>query len=133
MFKKSYRLTTKDVRYIQKQRNIVRTEHFGFLRIPQYPNRNYHQVSIYIAADTIKKASRRHQIKRKLLEHVQSQILPQQNVWKKFYKIFIFLNKKTVFSSLVWKSKESRDQYFDSLYSNIKQERHTVNKKLSIS
>lgn len=73
-----YRLTTKDVRYIQKQRNLIWTEHFGFLSIPQYRNKSYHQASIYIAADTVKKATRRHALKRQLLEHLQSQILPQQ-------------------------------------------------------
>lgn len=96
MFSQSQRLTTKDVRYIQKQRNVIRTQHFGVLRIPQYTNRAYHQLSVYIAADTIKKASRRHQIKRQLLEHLQSQILTKQQSGKKFYKLFIFLNKKIV-------------------------------------
>ena len=71
MFSKPCRLTTKDVRYIQKQRNVVWTQHFGILRIPQYPNKKYHQASIYIAADTIKKASRRHALKRPLLEQLQ--------------------------------------------------------------
>lgn len=98
MFSQSQRLTTKDVRYIQKQRNVIRTEHFGVLRIPQYPNRAYHQLSVYIAADTIKKASRRHQIKRQLLEYLQSQILSEQQLGKKYFKMFIFLNKKNVTS-----------------------------------
>jgi len=78
MFSQAHRLTTKDVRYIQKQRNVIWTQHFGVLRIPQYPNKQYHQASIYIAADTVKKASRRHALKRPLLEYLQSQILPQQ-------------------------------------------------------
>jgi RNase P protein component len=78
MFAKSHRLTTKDVRYIQKQRNVIWTQHFGVLWIPQYANKRFHQVSLYIAADTVKKASRRHALKRKLLEYLQSQILPQQ-------------------------------------------------------
>ncbi len=78
MLSQPHRLTTKDVRYIQKQRNVIWTQHFGILRIPQYPNKQYHQSSIYIAADTVKKASRRHSLKRQLLEYHQSQILPKQ-------------------------------------------------------
>ncbi len=78
MLSQSHRLTTKDVRYIQKQRNVIWTQHFGILRIPQYPNKKFHQASLYIAADTVKKASRRHALKRQLLEHLQSQILSKQ-------------------------------------------------------
>lgn len=96
MFPQPYRLTTKDVRYIQKQRNVIRTEHFGVLWIPQYPNRKYHQVSIYMAADTVKKAARRHALKRQLLEYIQQQLLPKQWTRQNYYKLFVFLNKKSV-------------------------------------
>lgn len=132
MFSQSQRLTTKDVRYIQKQRNVIRTQHFGVLRIPQYPNRAYHQLSVYIAADTIKKASRRHQIKRQLLEHLQSQILTKQQSGKKFYKLFIFLNKKTVTAWQIWSTKDSRDSFFWLLKKDFIKERDIVNKKLSL-
>ncbi len=132
MFSQSQRLTTKDVRYIQKQRNVIRTQHFGVLRIPQYSNRSYHQLSVYIAADTIKKASRRHQIKRQLLEHLQSQILTKQQSGKKFYKLFIFLNKKTVTSWQIGSTKDSRDSFFWLLQKNFIKERDIVNKKLSL-
>jgi hypothetical protein len=132
MLQQSYRLTTKDVRYIQKQRNVIWTQHFGILRIPQYPNRLYHQASIYIAADTIKKASRRHALKRQLLEHLQSQISWKQSKSQKYYKFFIFLNKKTVTSWSFGSSKQSRDDYFMLLAQNFKKERETVNKRLSL-
>ncbi len=132
MFSQSQRLTTKDVRYIQKQRNVIRTEHFGVLRIPQYPNRSYHQLSVYIAADTIKKASRRHQIKRQLLEHLQSQILSEQQLGKKYFKMFIFLNKKNVTSWQLGSTKDSRDGFFWLLYKSFVKERNIVNKKLSL-
>lgn len=133
MLQQPHRLTTKDVRYIQKQRNVIWTHHFGILRIPQYPNRSYHQASIYIAADTIKKASRRHALKRQLLEHLQSQIIPKQWKSQKYYKFFIFLNKKTVTSWSCGSSKQSRDKYFMWLAQNFKKERETVNKRLSVS
>lgn len=132
MFSQSQRLTTKDVRYIQKQRNVIRTEHFGVLRIPQYPNRSYHQLSVYIAADTIKKASRRHQLKRQLLEHLQSQILRKEQSGKKFYKLFIFLNKKNVTSWQLGSTKESRDNFFQLLQTFFIKEWETVNKKLAL-
>lgn len=132
MFSQSYRLTTKDVRYIQKQRNVIWTQHFGILRIPQYANKLYHQASIYIAADTIKKASRRHALKRQLLEHLQSQILSEQWKSQKYYKFFVFLNKKTVTSQSFASSKQSRDEYFTMLSQNFKKERETVNKRLSL-
>ena len=78
MLAKLYRLITKDVRYIQKQKNIVWTQHFGFLWIKQYPNRKYHQCSIYIAADTVKKAAWRHQLKRKLLPELETILSTRQ-------------------------------------------------------
>lgn len=130
MFSQSFRLTTKDVRYIQKQRNVIWTQHFGILRIPQYPNKKYHQISLYIAADTVKKASRRHALKRKLLEHLQSQILPCQENSQKYYKLFVFLNKKTVTANAFGDSKQSREEYTTILYNNLKKERSFVNKKL---
>lgn len=139
MFQKPHRLTTKDVRYIQKQRNVVRTQHFGVLWIPQYANKPYHQISLYIAADTVKKASRRHAIKRPLLEHLQSKILPQQQSrlsrqsGKKFYKLFVFLNKKTVTASMLGDTKKTRDKCFADLAICLKKEREVVNKRLSLS
>jgi RNase P protein component len=132
MFTKSHRLTTKDVRYIQKQRNVIWTQHFGILRIPQYPNKKYHQTSIYIAADTVRKASRRHALKRQMLEYIQLQILPQQWVSQKYYKFFIFLNKKTVTAWQLGDTKISREDYFKVLYQSLQKERSTVNKKLSL-
>jgi RNase P protein component len=132
MFSQSHRLTTKDVRYIQKQRNVIWTQHFGILRIPQYPNKRYHQASLYIAADTVKKASRRHALKRQLLEHLQSQIVWKQGTSQKYYKFFVFLNKKTVTSWQLGSGKETRDEYFMLLSQNFKKERETVNKRLSL-
>lgn len=132
MFSQPHRLTTKDVRYIQKQRNVIWTQHFGILRIPQYPNKSYHQASIYIAADTVKKASRRHSLKRPLLEHLQSQILPTQWTRQKYYKFFIFLNKKTVTAWQLGSNKQSRDVYFQWLSQSFQKERNLVNKRLSL-
>lgn len=132
MLSQAHRLTTKDVRYIQKQRNVIWTQHFGILRIPQYPNKQYHQTSLYIAADTVKKASRRHALKRPLLEHFQSQILPKQWTSQKYYKFFVFLNKKTVTAWQFGSTKQAREEYNTFLCSSFKKEREIVKKKLSL-
>ncbi len=132
MFSQAHRLTTKDVRYIQKQRNVIWTQHFGILRIPQYPNKRFHQASLYIAADTVKKASRRHALKRPLLEHLQSQILSKQWTSQNYYKFFIFLNKKTVTAWQFGSTKQSRESYTTVLCQAFQKERAFVNKKLSL-
>lgn len=94
MYAQSYRLTTKDVRYIQKQKNIIWTKYFGCLWIRQYPNRRYHQCSLYLAADTIRKSVRRHQLKRQLLAQLPASLT--QPIGSGFFKFFIFLNKKNL-------------------------------------
>ncbi len=132
MFSQKYRLTSKDVRYIQKQRNIIWTSHFGILSIPQYQNKSYHQHSIYIAADTVKKASWRHSLKRKLIELFKERVLLNHSVQRKYYKFFIFLNKKTVSPSLLGTNKQSRENYFSLLADNFIKEWDIVNKKLSL-
>lgn len=133
MFAKAHRLTTKDVRFIQNKRNLIWTKHFGFLRIPQYPNRRYHQLSLYIAAALVKKASRRHALKRQLLEHLQSQILPIQWTSQKYYKIFVFLNKQTITAWQFGSTVEERQRAISDLRAALMQEWSTVNQKLSLS
>ena len=100
MLPQHLRLSSKDVRYIQKQRNIVWTKHFGVLRIKQYANRGFHQWSIYIAADTVKKAARRHELKRQLLEQFDPTIRKQSSSGTWFFKVFVFLNKKNIHPDL---------------------------------
>ncbi len=132
MLPQYYRLTTKDVRYIQKQRNLIRTQHFWFLYIPQYRNKSYHQASIYIAADTVKKATRRHALKRQLLEHLQSQLLPKQWTRQKYYKLFVFLNKKNVTAWQWWTNKSDRERIITHLRTAFIKERHIANQKLAL-
>lgn len=123
MLAQSYRLITKDVRYIQKQKNIVWTQHFGFLWIKQYPNRKYHQCSLYIAADTVRKAVWRHQLKRKLLTEIETTIqTTSQQSDQPFYKLFIFLNKKNVIPTCITGERENRDKAIAQLVSNFKKE-----------
>ena len=72
MLPQTSRLTSKDVRYIQKIRKIAFSDHFRVQRVPQYANRAFHQISIYIAADKVHKASWRHYIKRRLIQTIMN-------------------------------------------------------------
>ena len=132
MLAQEYRLTTRDVRYIQKQKNIVWTQHFGFLWIRQYPNRKFHQCSLYIAADTVKKSVRRHQLKRKLLVQLEQWFTPSQGSGQQFYKIFVFLNKKNIPPTLVTGEKEKRDSAIEQIVKDFQKEQGICLKKLWI-
>lgn len=132
MLAQEYRLTTKDVRYIQKQKNIVWTQHFGFLWIRQYPNRKFHQCSLYIAADTVKKSVRRHQLKRKLLVQLEQWLKSSEKSVSQFYKLFIFLNKKNVSPTLLSWQHEHRRQAIDMMTQSFTQEWSLARKKLWI-
>ena len=130
MLAQPQRLTTKDVRYIQKQRNIVWTQHFGFLWIPQYPNRKYHQCSIYIAADTVKKAAWRHGLKRQLLPELEATLQTSDLSGQKFYKLFIFLNKKNILPTLISGKKTERTKAIERVRQSFQNEWEIARKKL---
>ena len=130
MLAQPQRLTTKDVRYIQKQRNIVWTQHFGFLWIPQYPNRKYHQCSIYIAADTVKKAAWRHGLKRQLLPELEATLQTSDLSGQKFYKLFIFLNKKNILPTLISGEKTERTKAIERVRQIFQNEWGIARKKL---
>lgn len=132
MFRQRYRLTSKDVRYIQKQRNLIWTQHFGFLWIKQYPNRHYHQLSMYIPADTVKKAVWRHQLKRKLLATLPLPKIPlSTKSGSQFFKIFIFLNKKNISPLVFSQSPQERTEAINSLTNHFLKEWHICQQKLS--
>ena len=120
MLPQSRRLTSKDVRYIQKVRKIAFSDHFRVQRVPQYPNRRYHQISIYIAADKIHRASWRHYVKRRLIEALKT--LNQKPETQKYYKIFLSLNPKTVQVDPRQLETKARKEYFDSLVENFQKE-----------
>ena len=71
MLKKQHRLNSKDVRYMLHRRNVFWTKCFFFNSIPQYSNKKYNQISIYVALKLIKSAVDRHYVKRRLLEVVE--------------------------------------------------------------
>lgn len=120
MLPQSRRLTSKDVRYIQKVRKIAFSDHFRVQRVPQYPNRRYHQISIYIAADKIQKASRRHYVKRRMIEQVKSRKSKVES-WR-YYKIFLSLNPKTIQVDPRQLETKARKAYFDDLVEKFQKE-----------
>lgn len=120
MLPQSRRLTSKDVRYIQKVRKIAFSDHFRVQRVPQYPNRRFDQISIYIAADKIHRASWRHYVKRRMIERIRDYALRITN--GKYYKIFISLNPKTIQVDPRQLETKARKEYFDSLVDNFQKE-----------
>lgn len=120
MLPQSRRLTSKDVRYIQKVRKIAFSDHFRAQRVPQYPNRKFHQISIYIAADKIHRASWRHYVKRRLLEVLKP--YNQKIEIQKYYKIFLSLNPKTIQIDPRQLDTKARKEYFDSLVEKFQRE-----------
>lgn len=120
MLPQSRRLTSKDVRYIQKVRKITFSDHFRVQRVPQYPNRRYHQISIYIAADKIHKASWRHYVKRRMIEEVKSRKSKVES-WR-YYKIFLSLNPKTIQFDPRQLDTKARKEYFDDLVEKFQKE-----------
>ena len=129
----SRRLTTSDVRYIQKQRNVIWTKHFGVLRIRQYPNRRYHQASIYIAAKIVPKSAWRHYLKRRLLAIIEDSLLDQSSAASGgYYKLFIFLNKKTLTKEMMIGSVSERKSATKRLVRALTQERSFIQQKLWI-
>ena len=129
MFAQEYRLNSKDIRYIQKIRNIAFSDNFRIQRVKQYPNRRYHQISIYIAADKIHRASRRHYIKRRMIEVVKDWNLKINN-WQ-YYKLFISLNPKNVQTDLRPMDHTQRKIWLDEMVEKFKKELPRLLWKLS--
>lgn len=96
MFPQLNRLNTKDIKYINRQRKAFFTKTFMFCKIPQYPNRKYHQISLHIPKVLTKFATKRHFIKRRLLYFLSKNIVLDRKINNNFYKIFINFNKKNI-------------------------------------
>jgi len=120
MLSQRHRLTSKDVRYIQKVRKIAFSDHFRVQRVDQYPNRRFHQISIYIAADKLHRATWRHYLKRRMIETVESYELWVTS-WR-YYKIFLSLNPKTVQIDLRGKTAWERKEWMDEMVGYFKKE-----------
>jgi ribonuclease P protein component len=93
MLKKSYRLTTKDVRYLLKKKNYFVYDIFWAYYVSQYPNRLYNQFSLTIGLNISKSAIMRHFIKRQILTYIAKEQLYCKSFSGKWYKCFIIIHK----------------------------------------
>ena len=59
MLSKHHRLTTKEVNYILKKRQVISTPNLLFFWIPQYTNRNYNQFGIQLSTKLHKRSVKR--------------------------------------------------------------------------
>lgn len=64
MLAKQHRLTTKEVNYILKKRQVISTPNLLFFWIPQYTNRNYNQFGIQLSTKLHKRSVKRNKLKR---------------------------------------------------------------------
>ena len=96
MFNQQNRLTTKDVKYINKQKKSFFTNFFSFSSILQYPNRKFHQISVHIPRAITKFATTRHFIKRRIINYIKNVQQLQTPIDGMYYKIFINFNKRNI-------------------------------------
>ncbi len=96
MLAKKYKLTTKDINFLYKKQKFIAGKMFLFLVYPQYPNRLYNQFSINIPVKFSKKSTLRNKIKRILYDYLRKNKYFSYRFCWKFWKIFIFLNKKNI-------------------------------------
>ncbi len=116
--KRKNRLTTKDIRYMLRKRNIIFSQYFSCLRVPQYVDKKYHQYSVNIGLAYSKSAVKRRKLKKMLLAHLRTLAKVQQPLWWKYYKLFFSLNKKNIpdlQSRFAWMSRLQQKKYVSTL------------------
>jgi RNase P protein component len=89
----SFRLRSRDVRYLTKKRNYFVKGWFGFFYIPQYAKKPFNQFSCHITIKLSKHATKRNLIKRMVMNMLRDANAPQLPFGNQFYKVFIMLNK----------------------------------------
>ena len=77
MLRKQYRLSTKDINYILKRRQLISTPDFLFFFVPQYQNRPYNQFAIQISTKLHKRSNKRNKLKRMYYDYLQDHIATQ--------------------------------------------------------
>lgn len=96
MIKKQYRLTSKEVNYILKKRQVFATSDFLFFRIPQYTNRPYNQFALQLSAKTHKRAVRRNKMRRLFYDIIEkNNLISKKNEKTQWYIKTIALPHKT--------------------------------------
>jgi ribonuclease P protein component len=96
MLKRSLRLKGKDINFLIKRRKYFPTKYFGYFYYDQYPNLNFHQISVNIPLKYSKKAVDRSAVKRQIISFIQDKELNSKRINGKYYKIFVTLNKKNI-------------------------------------
>jgi RNase P protein component len=89
----TFRLRSRDVRYLTKKRNYFVKGWFGFFYIPQYAKKPFNQFSCHITIKLSKYATKRNLIKRMIMNILRDTNAPQLPFGNQFYKVFIMLNK----------------------------------------
>jgi ribonuclease P protein component len=118
MLPKQYRLTTKDINYILKRRQVIYTPDFVFFWVPQYRNLTYNQFAIQLSTKVHKRSVKRNKVKRMYYDVIQAKhLLTSQSV--SGYKRLIALPHK--------KDVENRHQLLDT------KQRDNIRSKLELS
>jgi RNase P protein component len=89
----TFRLRSRDVRYLTKKRNYFVKGWFGFFYIPQYANKPFNQFSCHITIKLSKYATKRNLVKRLIMNLLRDTNAPHLPLGNQFYKVFIMLNK----------------------------------------
>lgn len=96
MLSTKFRLKTKDVKFLVKKGKIIFSKYFWMTYFLQYPNLDYNQISVNIWLKYSKRAVNRNKLKRQIITQIQNHNLTQQKINWKYFKIFIYLNKKNI-------------------------------------
>ncbi|MDR2416284.1 MAG: ribonuclease P protein component [Candidatus Peribacteria bacterium] len=93
MLSHTFRLRSRDVRYLTRKRNYFVKGWFGFFYIPQYAKKPFNQFSCHITIKLSKHATKRNLIKRMIMNILRDTNAPHLPFGNQFYKVFIMLNK----------------------------------------
>lgn len=110
MFKTRFRLKWKDVNFLVRKRKYFSTKFFWFFYFDQYPNLKYNQISINIPLKYNKKAVHRSSLKRQIISYLQNNNFIEKYINGKFYKIFISINKNSI-----WELKSQIEKFDKSM------------------
>jgi RNase P protein component len=99
MLLRTYRLRSKEVRYLTKKRQYFGKGLFGFYYIKQYPNLPFHQFSFHVTIKLSKHATKRNFVKRIVMKSLRDQHTTSLAICGQFYKLFIVLNKNELLYS----------------------------------
>ena len=93
MLAQKYRLQGKDVIFLSRKRQYFSAGLFGFFYRKQYPNNQFHQISLHITIKYSKRSTQRNVIKRAILQQIQDNNVVIKPIDGYYYKIFMVINK----------------------------------------